>query len=272
MSRYSILALLVDFMYQGYVNGSQDELLILFQYAKELQLEGLVNSSQNTKPVISDLIDTRSAARMELKKLQTISSDSETCSSEDEDISILYENLERDQRSASSSQAASEKVKKTQSNIVPPNHKIDPQTTSSNPRAHPSEQRQPEAANPRKKQKLTSSNPVPNTNSTQKSKPSAQPSNPTTEPSIRPGTSLDVPKEPVSKPIKCSVCKQVFTLKHQLRVHLTLNHAEILTCRICDKLFQSQASLKRHIHHHIAKLDIMIGNARALQPNSANQK
>ena len=168
------MALLVDFSYQGYVNGSQDQLLILFDYAKDLRVEGLVNSSQNTKPVISDLIDTRSAAKLELKKLQTIDSDSDSCSSEDEDISILYENLERDKRPATVTQAINEKDKKTKPNIIPPNQigNTINSTTSSNSMVQLNEKRQSDAGNPRKKLKLNSSTPVPEPKPTQQGKAS----------------------------------------------------------------------------------------------------
>ena len=117
--RYSVLGLLLQFSYQGHVNGSQEEILLLFEYAKELKVEGLINSSR--KPVISDLLDTRSAAAMELKKLQTIDSDSDSCSSQDEDISILFENLERDKRPPSVTQTVSEKVKRTKVNDIAQN-------------------------------------------------------------------------------------------------------------------------------------------------------
>jgi len=247
--KYSVLGLLLQFSYQGHVNGSQEEILLLFKYAKELKVEGLINSSR--KPVISDLLDTRSAAAMELKKLQTIDSDSDSCSSEDEDISILFENLERDKRPPSVTQTVSEKVKKTKANNIAQNQTEKTGGTAPSPYlvVHPSEKKQPELANPRKRPKLASSNPVPDLAHYSTSLPLNQ------------GKVVEATREPVPKAIKCSVCKQIFALKHELRVHLNLRHAEILTCRICDKLFHSRTTLKRHLHKHIEKLDLMIGAA-----------
>jgi len=243
--RYSIMTLLVNFLYEGYVSGSHDELVTLLEYAKELKVEGLVSSSQNTKSVRLHLTDTRSAASLELKKLQTIASDSESCSSDDEDISILYENLERDNR------------------IVPDSPQLKAEITCDTA----SDSKRNEAAtvpnssiHPIKRKILISD--VHSLQSSKKPKPhkiaiassNLSEPGPSSQVTIGEGSTIPTP----AKAIKCSVCKQIFSSKYELRIHLT-THADILTCRICDKMFQSQFTLKRHLRKHIEKLDLMIG-------------
>ena len=92
------MTLLVKFLYQGSVEGISDELVTLSQYARELCVEGLLNSVRGTKPVRLELIDKKEAAKLELEKLLTIDSDSNSCSSDEDDISVLYENLEKNSR------------------------------------------------------------------------------------------------------------------------------------------------------------------------------
>ena len=60
---------------------------------------------------------------------------------------------------------------------------------------------------------------------------------------------------PVLKAITCSICKEIFKTKTDLRSHLGTQHSEQLTCSICGKLFISRITLRRHLRKHISSLD-----------------
>lgn len=62
------------------------------------------------------------------------------------------------------------------------------------------------------------------------------------------------------KVIRCSICKEIFATKADLRIHLGSQHSDQLTCGICSILFSSRVTLKRHLKKHISSLNGLLGS------------
>ncbi|XP_057369580.1 modifier of mdg4-like [Daphnia carinata] len=63
-----------------------------------------------------------------------------------------------------------------------------------------------------------------------------------------------------NKVIKCSICREIFVTKADLKIHLGNQHSEQLTCGICSILFSSRVTLKRHLKKHISSLNGLLGS------------
>ena len=89
MPRYSALLCLVNFFYSGVVLGSSEELVSISKYAKELNVNGLVNSgSANTLKL--GLLEKKNIVTEQLDQMDDqIESDCDYTS--DEDVEIVFE-------------------------------------------------------------------------------------------------------------------------------------------------------------------------------------
>ncbi len=83
---------LVNFLYNGIAEGSSGDLVTVSKYAKELQVKGLV-SGHGKQPFQLELLEKRKVEE-QLQKLQSHECDSESSSSEDEDLQIIYEHVQ----------------------------------------------------------------------------------------------------------------------------------------------------------------------------------
>jgi hypothetical protein len=84
---------LVNFLYNGKAEGSSNDLVTVSKYAKELQIKGLVNSGHKTQPFQLELLEKKKVEE-QLQKLQSHEYDSDSNSSEDEDLQIIYESVQ----------------------------------------------------------------------------------------------------------------------------------------------------------------------------------
>jgi hypothetical protein len=84
---------LVNFLYNGIAEGSSDDLVTVSKYAKELQVKGLVNSGHGAQQFQLELLEKRKVEE-QLQKLQSHECDSDSNSSEDEDLQIVFENVQ----------------------------------------------------------------------------------------------------------------------------------------------------------------------------------
>lgn len=85
---------LINFFYNGVVEGSSNDLITITKYAKELEIKGIVNSGQDTKPLKLELLEKKSKVNEQLQNLQSSISDSEASSLEEDDLKVLYERID----------------------------------------------------------------------------------------------------------------------------------------------------------------------------------
>ncbi|KAI9559070.1 putative longitudils lacking protein [Daphnia sinensis] len=156
----------------------------------------------------------------QLEKLQSDESDSDSSSEEDEDLQIVFEKNIQESFPVQKNEAAETTDKSCTSEVVSKRKRSDSQSCTT-------------ARGEKKKLVL-----APILGATELSSKSTLP----------------------IKVIKCSICKEIFANKADLRIHLRNHHSEQLTCGICSILFSSRVTLKRHLKKHISSLNGLLGS------------
>jgi hypothetical protein len=83
---------LVNYLYNGIAEGSSVDLVTVSTYAKELQVKGLVKLHGKEQFQV-EILEKRKVEE-QLQKLQSHECDSDSSSNEDEDLQIIYENVQ----------------------------------------------------------------------------------------------------------------------------------------------------------------------------------
>jgi Mn-dependent DtxR family transcriptional regulator len=83
---------LVNYLYNGIAEGSLVDLVTVSQYAKELKVKGLVKLHGKEQFQVEIL--EKKKVEEQLQKLQSHECDSDSSSDEDEDLQIIYENVQ----------------------------------------------------------------------------------------------------------------------------------------------------------------------------------
>lgn len=116
LHRYDVLLLLVNFIYNGRVEGTSEDLIALSKYGKELQIEGLINSGRSTQPLQLEVLEQRKdQVNKQLHQLQDSHSDSEDIEScEEDELTIVFEKNQQSEEKAQNStvQASSDSSKR----------------------------------------------------------------------------------------------------------------------------------------------------------------
>lgn len=236
---------LVNFLYNGIVEGSSDDLVKVSKYAKELQVKGLVNSGHSTQPFQLELLEKRKVEE-QLQTLQSNESESDSSSEEDEDLQIVFEKKIKESLPLKKNESAETTDKSYSSETVSKRKRNVSQSCST-----------------RTEKKIFILAPV--LGKTKKhnlsyiSKSTIWFYFPNTERFIGVTDTSSKSIQPITV-IKCSICKETFASKANLRLHLRSHHSEQLTCGICSVLFSSRVTLKRHLKKHISSLDGLLGS------------
>lgn len=82
--------MLMNFIYNGTVEGCTDDLMLLTKYAKELNVQGLFNVGCNKGKPLIELLETNSKANSQLEQLKQLENAESGSESEDE-LCIVFE-------------------------------------------------------------------------------------------------------------------------------------------------------------------------------------
>ncbi|XP_046456926.1 zinc finger and BTB domain-containing protein 18-like [Daphnia pulex] len=218
---YKPMVCLVNYLYNGIAEGSSVDLVTVSTYAKELQVKGLVKLHGKEQFQV-EILEKRKVEE-QLQKLQSheIECDSDSSSNEDEDLQIIYENVQ---------ESLPTKTDDSNENLTK-------NTVSSE--INSKRKRQISQCSTHTEKKIILE-PIPESSNNSKSAVAV-------------------------KALKCSICKETFNAKTELRSHLGIHHSEQLTCSICGKLFTSRITLKRHLRRHISSLDGLLGSLSQCQ-------